>query len=301
VIFGGQSDAWAEESRPLRIPGRARVDGEDAPPDWTPPRIQREGGGRWAQWLLSITGVLAAIPLVLCIAIAIGLRAGLIDWRTGLTDQTLDWPYRFALVGLVGGLVAIFAAMFAGFGRFWRRALFSLAGPMAVMGVLVWLSVIEQSFPPVHEVATDWSDPIRFSPALLAARGASANPVETDPVIPADGGRYMNRRVADVNADTCPQAHTVVLQLTPSQAFDRARQVLKQGGLSLVTDDPANGRIEATLANPWLGLLSDVAIRVRGQGQETRVDFRASSRQARSDFGANCGTVGRLVQTLQGG
>ena len=295
----GADAALEDDHRPLRIPGAPRVEADSVvEPVLAPPR--RRGSAIWAQWLLSLTAILAGIPLVVCVGIAIGLRVGLIDWRTGLTDLVLDTPYRFALVGLVGGLIAIFAALFAGFGRFWRRALFSLASPMAVLGGLIWLSLIQQSYPPVHEVATDWSDPIRFSPTLTAARGPAANPVEADPVIPADGGRFMNRRVADVNADTCPGAHTVVLPLAPGQAYDRAKAAVKSQGLSVLTDDPRGGRLEATGTNLWLGLRSDLAVRVRPQGQETRIDFRASSREVPADFGANCDAVSRLVQLVQG-
>jgi fatty-acyl-CoA synthase len=243
---------------------------------------------------------MAGIPLLLALVIALGLRLGLINWRSGLADQTLDWPYRFALVGLVGGLLAMFAALFAGFGRFWRRALFSLLAPLAIMAGLVWLSVVQQSYPPVHDVATDWTDPILFSPALMATRGSAANPVEPDPVIPADGGRYMNRRVAEVNADTCPQAHPVVLPLLPPQAYAKVKAAVQHAGLTLLNDDPVEGLLEASRANLLFGLRNDLAVRIKAQGPDSRVDLRSSSREAASDFGANCALVSGLVKAIAG-
>ena len=290
-----------EELRPLRVPGPAPQDFGAPTPGYRLARPRRDNDHpRWAQWFLSITAILGGVPLAMLALVALGLRVGLIDWRIGLTDEVLDWPYRFALVGVVGGLLAIFAALFAGFGRFWRRALLSLGGPILVMAALIWLSLIQQSYPPLHDVATDWTSPITFSKGLIATRGPGADPVDADPVIPADGGRFMNRRVADVNADTCPQAHPVVLAMTPVQAYARVKGAVTGDGLTVLTDDPAQGRLEATWTNAWLGFRNDLAVRIRTQGGETRVDFRSVSRDAASDFGSNCAEVSRLVGMVQG-
>jgi fatty-acyl-CoA synthase len=170
------------------------------------------------------------------------------------------------------------------------------------MAGLVWLSLIQQSYPPLHDVSTDWTTPIMFSPSLIAARGPAANAVEADPVIPASGGgRFMNRRVAEVNADTCPQAHPIVLPLSETQAYQRARAAVKAAGLTLLTDAPAEGRLEATGANLLLGFRNDLGVRVQPQGGEARIDVRSSSRDTPSDFGSNCALVTRLVQAIEGG
>ena len=36
----------------------------------------------------------------------------------------------------------------------------------------------EEILPLIHDVATDWSEPLMFSPAVLKARGPDANPVD---------------------------------------------------------------------------------------------------------------------------
>ena len=295
-----ETAAPEEPMRQLRVPGpppEAIGGVEDFHPA---PSRRRSEGAVWAKWFLTLTSIIAAIPVALVAAIAIALRLGLIDWRSGLSDLTLDWPYRFALVGLVSGLLAIFAALFAGFGRFWRRALFSLAAPVAVMGGLIWLSLIQQAYPPLHDVATDWNHPIPFSHALIAARGPRANPVEADPVIAADGGRFMNRRVAEVNADTCPQAHSIVLPVTEAEAFNRAKTAVTGAGLTVLTDEPEEGRIEATGSNLLFGFRNDLAVRIQPQGGESRIDLRSSSRESPYDFGSNCAQVSRLVAMIQG-
>jgi fatty-acyl-CoA synthase len=288
---------------PLRVPGPPpEYAGMYAGSEPAPKRQPRERKpSTWAGWFLWITTVLAAAPLVTLLAIAIGLRVGLIDWRTGLSDETLEWPYRLGLVGVVGGMLAIFAALLSGFRFYWRRALFSLGAPLAAIVSLVVLFGVQQQNPPLHDVATNWSDPIAFSPALLAARGPGAMPVEADPMIPPETGHFMNRRVAEVNADTCPAARAVFLPGPIEQVFDRARNALRSEGLKLVATDPSEGHLEATSTNLWLGLKSDVAVRIKPQGPSLRVDLRSSSRNTPIDFGANCDLVGRLVQRIQAG
>jgi fatty-acyl-CoA synthase len=288
-----------DQPRQLRVPGPPPI--EPSYEDFEAPvRRSRADRPAWAKWFLSFTAVLAAAPLVMLLAVAVGLRFGLIDWRTGLSDQTLDWPYRFALVGLVGGLLAIFAALFAGFGQFWRRALFSLAGPLAVIGLLIWLSLVQQSYPPLHDVATDWAEPLRFSPVMMKLRGPGANPVEDDPVISTVDGHFT-RRVAELNGDTCPEAHPVLVSGTAAEAFSVVRNAVSSAGLTVVTSDAASGRIEAYGTNPVLGLTSDLAVRIRSKDGDSRIDLRSSNRESPQDFGVDCALVSRVVLKIQGG
>ncbi len=107
----------------------------------------------------------------------------------------------------------------------------------------------------------------------------------------------MNRLVADVNAETCPEARPVVLQ--GADAYARARQAVLAEGLELVTDDPKAGRLEATATDTWLGLKDDLAVRVTPTGGGAKVDFRSISRYGEGDIGGNCDRVTRLVQALR--
>ena len=251
--------------------------------------------------LLSLGLVAAIAPLVLAAVGAVGVRTGLIDWKFGLESLINDWPYRVALLAVVTGIAAVFAALVGGFSLHWRRALVSLGLPVLVLLAFVWAQTVRASYPPVHEAATDWRDPIAFSPALLKARGADANPVEPDPIVPAVAGAYMNRRLSDVNAETCPYARTAVIGLSPEEAAPRIKRALRAEGLQLTLDDAAGGRMEAFALEPWLNLRQDVAVRIRPDIEGSRVDVRSSSRHGLSDWGANCARVSRLVRALEGG
>ena len=263
------------------------------------PSPRREPEDR-AGLVLTLTTLLGCAPLALIVAGALGVRLDLIDWRVGLGRLILDWPFKLALIGMLGGLVAIFTAMNAGFRRYRIRTVASVALPLAVLVGVSWLKSQGEAYPPVHDVSTDWADPVTFSPALIKARGPDAYPVDLDPIVPATAGAYMNRRVAEVNAETCPAARPVDLPLPPGQAYDRAKDVLKASGLDIVTADPAAGRLEATGAGLWLGLKDDLAVRVRPGPQGARVDLRSVSRAGLSDFGANCDRVTRLAAQIAG-
>jgi fatty-acyl-CoA synthase len=200
-------------------------------------------------------------------------------------------------------VLAIFAASTSGSRRLWLRAILSLVLPVALLAALVWIRSVGDSYPPVHDVSTDWTDPVAFSPAMIQARGADAYPIEPDPVVPPTAGVYMNRRVAEVNAETCPGAVPVDLPFSPDQAYARAKAALVVEGLRPVTDDPRAGLLEATATGFWLGFKQDLAVRVRpGRGSlSSRIDVRSTSRSGVWDFGANCQRVTGLVQALGGG
>ncbi len=120
-------------------------------------------------------------------------------------------------------------------------------------------------------------------------------------IVPADAGAYMNRRVADVNAETCPGARPVVVAVSPDQAYARAKQAVSDAGLRIVGDDAHDWRLEAVASSSWLGFKDDLAVRVTPDPKGARVDFRSISRNGQSDLGANCARVGRLVQAVESG
>ncbi len=201
---------------------------------------------------------------------------------------------------MLAGIFGMFAAVTAGFGKYGLKAAFSLVLPLATLAALVWLKSYGDSYPPVHDVATDWTQPIALSPALLRERGLDAWPVENDPIVPASSGAYMMRRVAEVNSETCPGAHPVPLNVPVDQAYARAKSALASEGLELFSDTPASGRLEATGADLWLGLKDDVVVRVTAAGTGSKVDVRSVSRGGVADFGDNCRRVSELVRLISG-
>ncbi|MFZ5670557.1 MAG: long-chain-fatty-acid--CoA ligase [Pseudomonadota bacterium] len=254
-----------------------------------------------------------AIALALAPAVMVGLgMAGV--WLNLLTPgqgidamlkagpaPALGWAPAVALIGLLTGLIGLLVAIFAGFSRLWGKAALALAISLLTCFGFVWAYSMEQSQPPVTEAATDWSDPVMFSDALLRARGPDSNPVDPAPVLPVGSRAYAGRPVAEINAETCPGARPVVLPAAPAAAFQAVRAALLAGGVELIVEDAAGGRIEGVSRSFWYGLRDDVAVRIRPDPSGgARIDMRSSSRVGASDLGGNCRRVTRLLTAIRG-
>ncbi|HRD28339.1 MAG TPA: DUF1499 domain-containing protein, partial [Caulobacter sp.] len=148
--------------------------------------------------------------------------------------------------------------------------------------------------------ASRWKKKKTAPPAALKARGPDANPVDPSPVLPLGSQAYAGRRVAEVNAETCPAARPVTVAISAAQAFAHARSAVERAGMSIITADAASGRIEATAVSLLYGFKDDVVVRVRPAGAGARIDLRAVRRTGDSDLGANCRRIGTLVTAIAG-
>ena len=108
----------------------------------------------------------------------------------------------------------------------------------------------------------------------------------------------MGRPVAEVNAMTCPAATPLTVMLAPARAYVKAKAAVSREGARIVTDAPAAGILEASVADFWSGLKDDLAVRVRAAGAGTQIDLRSSSRYGLNDLGANCRRITRLREVL---
>ena len=164
------------------------------------------------------------------------------------------------------------------------------------------------SLPPIHDIQTDWSEPVRFSDTLLEARAAQGetNPVLDDPIIPeAADARWPGlggERVADAQ-EQAEQLYLdeergfkpmdpVFFDQEPDEIAALAERLLTSRGWELVTPfEGQEGRdviqIEATVTSGWFGFKDDVAVRIKAVEGATRVDMRSISRVGLSDIGAN--------------
>ena len=96
-----------------------------------------------------------------------------------LDGLILDWPYKLAMVGLVSGILGLFAGLFGGMDRYGPRALASLILPALVLAGFIWEHTMEAEHPPVHEVATDWQDPATLQALSRVATKVTLNDGES--------------------------------------------------------------------------------------------------------------------------
>lgn len=247
-------------------------------------------------------GVSFGVVSVLLLLIGpLGARFGLFPQMTGFLLATLG-AAAAAVIGLLLGLLALIQA-------FRAKPRLGLRGPtiaVALCGLLlavyVGLGMRAAKHPPIHDVATDWRQPLMPTPQLLAARGDKANPIESEPTVPANGRSkaYAGQTVAEINTRTCPSVAPLVIAAPVDVAFTRVRDAVKGAGLEIVTDDPRAGRLEATATSGWFRFKDDLMVRVRPEGAGARVDMRSVSRKGVSDLGVNCQRLTKLRGALGG-
>ncbi|CAN7226276.1 long-chain-fatty-acid--CoA ligase [Caulobacter sp. LjRoot300] len=286
---------FVAEQAPLVLPADRQEDGGKARAEKAvPPK------GGVASRLLDGAVLVALAPAVLVAVAALGVKLGLLPQGLGYDRMTLDWAPKAAVLGVATGVAGLFVAVFGGFARHWKKALGAVAITVVTLAAMVAANLVGGRAPPVHDVATDWTTPLTLSDAGLAARGAGAPPIEADPSLPIGSLSFAGRRVADVNAETCPAARPLVLARQPADAYDAAKAAVQAAGLSIVTDDPADGRLEATGRTFWFGLKDDLIVRVRPDAAGARVDLRSVGRKAGGDLGRNCRRVGDLLAAVKG-
>ncbi|MDH4386977.1 MAG: long-chain-fatty-acid--CoA ligase [Caulobacter sp.] len=257
--------------------------------------------GGLADVYLALGLLMALAPALVILAGAVGMRMGAWDWRTGFAAvmvngpaPNLGWAPALLLLSILTGVIGLLVAAFGGWKRLWKKALLNLGVTAATIGALGAMIGMAAQAPRIHDVATDWSVPMLFSPKVMADRGPDANIVEPSPVMPLDGGGFAGRRISEINAETCPAARPVILSTDTATAYQTAKAALLKSGLTLVTDEPANGRLEAYAASLIYGFKDDVVVRVRRQGGGSRIDMRSVSRVGLGDLGANCKRIGKL-------
>ncbi|MDB5433053.1 MAG: fatty-acyl-CoA synthase [Caulobacter sp.] len=275
----------------------------------TSAKSAKGGPPSFASLYMTLSTLLAFVPAAMVGGGALATRMGWLDWRQGFTavlehgpTPQLGWAPAIALVSLAASLMGVLIALFAGWGKLWGRALLALLVSVATLAAYWTVSAGTAHLPPIHEVATDWADPLTFSAATLKARadsGATAA-VEPDPILPIGSEAYAGRRVAEVNAETCPGAQPVLLSEAPAQAFAAARAALAGAGMAVTTQDAGSGRLEAVATTPLYGFKDDVAVRIKSAPEGSRVDIRSTSRVGVGDLGQNCRRVTGLIAAMRG-
>jgi fatty-acyl-CoA synthase len=247
------------------------------------------------------TGLVAAVVALLALGFApFGVHEAMFDLDYAVGVVALGWGWNLALLAVVLGVVALLMTLAFPPRRGFVVPLVTLVLAAGVLAALGQLKARVAANPPVHDVATDWQDPLVFGPSLTAARGAEANRALPDPRVGINhvAPKLEGMRVAELNARSCRSGVPLIVAGSAEQAYDRARRALLAQGYELVTENPAAGRLEATATTRWLKLQGDVLVRIRSEGPGARVDIRSSSRTGEIDMGENCRRVTRLRQAL---
>ena len=203
----------------------------------------------------------------------------------------LPWWLSYAIYVLGAAISGVGALVVAYFLLRKRAPRVLLLGAL-VAGLLAALipggsMLAHRSAAPIHDISTDTADPPQFG-ALLAVRGAGANEAAYDGPETA-----AQQRIA------YPDLAGVLLSQPPRAVFDRALTTARERGWLIVAANPAAGLIEAVATTRWWGLKDDIVIRVRADGNGSRIDMRSKSRVGRSDDGRNAARVRDFTARLR--
>lgn len=223
--------------------------------------------------------VLSAIALLVA---GPGVRLGL--WPFPVGFQIL----KYAAFAGAGVAVVAFGALLVPRSRRGGAIRLTFAVLLGTMVfALPWWQVRQaRAVPPIHDISTDTIDPPTFV-AVLPLRQDARNSVE-----------YGGEAIAEQQRRAYPDLQPLRLAMPPESAFEVALNSARSMGWEIVTAQPEQGRIEATATTLWFGFKDDVAIRVRADGNGSRVDVRSLSRVGQSDLGANARRIRAYLARL---
>lgn len=234
---------------------------------------------------LTILGFAAGVAsLLIVLSAPIGYRMELLPLRLAL-GTLLRWG---AYVGVAAAIISLAAAglTLRQKRRGMRLALIGLLLGAVAFGFPASQQRRARGAPGIHDISTDTEDP----PSFVAVLPLRANAPNT--------ATYGGESVAVQQHRAYPDIVPVMVEVSPSQAFDRALTSVSTMGWELVAADPGAGRVEATDTTFWFGFKDDIVVRVRPADRGSRIDVRSVSRVGRGDAGTNAARIRAYVDEL---
>jgi uncharacterized protein (DUF1499 family) len=168
-------------------------------------------------------------------------------------------------------------------------------GTLVALGLLVWpLYYLPQyeGLPAINDVSTDTVNPPPFT-ALAKLRGVGANSVV-----------YPGATFATAQAAAYPDIKTIEINRSVDEAYELVVDTIQRLKMDIVFQQPPEpdagraGMIEFVDRTMMLGLYDDVAIRVTGNDEESRIDVRSASRYGRHDLGRNAQRIREILKEI---
>lgn len=274
-----------------------------------------------AGWRMKVAIFALAVSIftVLWFAIAaLGSKFGLWSWQVGLGQMTIGIGPGLAILALGLSLVAQVIALI----KAPRKQAFILALAATLIAAFCMMRIVgmgaqASSLPPLHDIQTNWSDPITFSETLMTARSSdeATNPVLDAPTVPdyaeerwpGTSGRLVSELQEEAETKeggkgtVYPKMETLYFTQSPAEMADAAEKLMKSRGWDIVSNETDGdiAQVEATATSGWFGFKDDIAVRMRSVDGATALDIRSTSRVGLSDLGANSKRVYGLMIELE--
>jgi uncharacterized protein (DUF1499 family) len=246
--------------------------------------IAEEPTSRLAIWARR-TALFSLIATVLAIII---VRSGLLE----------IWPALATFFGALALAVVSLLIALAAFVVIWKDGLAGMGYALTAIGVSfvllvypAYLGVKAYRLPWIYDITTDPIDPPRFE-ALARIRPRDANPII-----------YAGLATAELQRAAYPDIEPLEEDSNAQQSYNAALQVITRRRWRIVDQRPPQpprreGRIEAVARTPIMGFADDVVVRVRSDGDGSRIDMRSSSRYGKFDFGTNAARIRSLSDDI---
>jgi len=277
----------------------------------------------WRGRIAFLALIVAVFAVLWFMVAALGTRFGLWSWQFGLGTMIVQYGGPIAM----GALGLSLVALLLGFIKSPRTQPVILSLGAALISSFTLFRLIgfgahAASLPPIHDIQTNWDQPVMFSDGLMAAREAdrALNPVERAPVVqlpepmrerwPGAHGEPVAELQERAEFDPATMEardeasypymiETLVSPAGRETVYEEVLALVEGNGWELVTASPETGLIEATETSTWFGFKDDVAIRISQGDDGTFVDMRSVSRVGLSDLGANAKRVGNFMTELE--
>ena len=245
---------------------------------------QSEPVSSLATWARNLA-VFSVVAVVVSIAI---VRFGFLEVKPALA--TFFGALACAGLSILTGFAA-FVAIWQNGSRGMGRILLAFMISAVVLAYPAYLGLQYRKLPKIHDITTDPIDPPRFE-ALARLRSVDgANPAV-----------YAGLYSAEQQQLAWPDIETVELEVPALRAYEVTLALVNKRKWRVVDERPPqprrDGRIEAIAQTPIMGFREDVTIRIKADGEGSRVDIRSSSRYFESDLGSNASRVTKLIEDI---
>ena len=229
--------------------------------------------------VFSVVAVLVSILIV---------RFGFLEIKPAMA--TFFGGLAVAGLSILVGLAA-FAAIWQNGSRGMGRILLALLIDAVVLAYPAYLGLQYRKLPKIYDITTDPIDPPRFEALARLRAGEGAN-----------SAVYAGLYSAEQQRTAYPDIETVELELPAQRAYDVVLQLVNKRKWRIVDERAPQprreGHIEAIAQTPIMGFREDVVIRIKAEGEDSRVDIRSSSRFFESDLGSNASRVNKLIEDI---
>ena len=231
-----------------------------------------------------LTLITAAVALAMVVFAGPGTRMGLWSWQLGF--DIVKWAFYVGVAASISAVALVIMLIDPRQRtRIWMPVTASLLAIAAIAPPLMMLSTAK-SLPLIHDVSTDLAEPPPFV-SLMEVRKQAPN-----------GFAHGGAAIAAEQQKGYPDLKSLVVKQPPGEAVQRAIDAARSMGWEIVASDAAAGRIEATDTTAWFGFKDDIVVRIRPEGEGSRIDVRSVSRVGLSDLGANAKRIRAFLARL---